>query len=143
MQKTCCACAFLFASLLLSDCLSLLLKRTLFALLYSFLALFVRLRSLFALCAFLSPFVCLSFGLTLTYSPCSPHILSEQLRPLFSLSPLSFGLALKYSACLPPSFLLFFAVQPALPTSCPVLVLSLASLCFSFVFYRSVRDEDL
>ena len=48
--------------------------------------------------------------------------------------PLSFGLALKYSACSPPSFLLFFAILTALSTSCPVLVLSLASLCFSFVF---------
>ena len=51
--------------------------------------------------------------------PVLPHVLSEKLRPLLPLSP--------------PSFLLFFAVQPALPTSCPVLVLSLASLCFSFV----------
>ena len=83
------------------------------------MSLFVRLHSLFALCAFLSPFVCLSFGLVLKYSPCSPHILSEQHCPLLPLSP--------------PSFPLFFVVLPVLYTSCPVLVLSLASLCFSFV----------
>ena len=76
--------------------------------------------SSFSICAFLSPFVCLSFGLVLKYSPCLPHVLSEQLCPFLPLPP--------------PSFPLFFVVQPALHTSCPVFALSLASLCFSFVF---------
>ncbi len=83
------------------------------------MSLFVRPHSLIAFCAFLSPFVCLSFGLALEYSACLPHVLSEQLCLLLPL--------------LPPSFPLFFVVLPALHTSCPVSALSLASLCFSFV----------
>lgn len=57
-------------------------------------------HSLFAFCAFLSSFVCLSFGGALKYSACSSHVLSEQLCLLLYLLPPFFSPFLCRSACL-------------------------------------------